>query len=539
MRAFAPVTLAAFLCLSIPPLLGAGAGGEGAVGGETKEPRSVLDRGWEVYAQNCAGCHGTEGKGDGPAAPYLYPKPRDFTSGAFRVTSTPTGSLPTDEDLFRVITEGMPGSAMPSWELLPENDRWALVAFMKTLAKFWDEDEEAWVQIWDLGLDMTPVAVPPPPPRTSEAIARGRHVYRRADCAKCHGDEGRGAGSSAAELRDSAGWPIRARDLTAGIFKGGADPVDVYRRISIGMNGTPMPSFAATLSPAERWDLTYYLLSLARPGAYEMVKQTRRTIVAQRVAASDAWSDPASAAWAAQAPVYVALMPLWWRDRRIEGLLVRAVHDGTRIHVHLSWEDETADTTAARSQDFRDGVAVQLARSPAAPFIAMGAGVEDVNIWMWKADRQRGVEGRPDVETQYPNLHVMDYPETDGWKPGTFDAERRTLADLGPGLAAGWAAGNPVSDPNPSSPVENLVARGFSTLRPLPRVSTTVEGKGVHDRGIWSVVLSRAFADSDAGNAPLAPGQRVPAAFACWDGSAGDRNGQKQITIWHDLEIAW
>ncbi len=502
-------------------------------------PPSPLERGEAIFLRSCAGCHGEEGRGDGAASAYLFPKPRDFSRGAFKLTSTPNGSLPTDEDLFRTVTNGMPGSAMPSWELLSENDRWAVVSFVKSLTRSFDEEEGKWVNYYDLGRDMTPVIVPPGPARTVESVARGKIVYRKAECWKCHGEEGRGDGPSAPTLKDDWGWPIEPRDYTAGIFKGGDDPGELFKRVTIGMNGTPMPSHDSALTPSQRWDVVHYLQSIARPGAQERARQIRRTILARRVPPSPDWGEPAAPGWEELPGTYVALMPLWWRNDRVEGLLVRAAHDGQALLLHVTWEDRTRNAQAVRAGEFRDAVAVQFALKPDAPFFAMGALGEEVNLWLWKADREGGPGSYPDVETAYPNAAVMDYPETADWKPGERDAAKRPLRGMGARFAPGWAAGNPVSDPDAASPVENLAAHGFSTLSPLPSVSTRVRGRGVHDRGVWSVVFRRDLGEGEAREAPLIPGRRVPVAFAAWDGSAGDRNGQKSITIWHDLEIAW
>ena len=135
-----------------------------------------------------------------------------------------------------------------------------------------------------------------------------------------------------------------------------------------------------------------------------------------------------------------------------------------------------------RAEDFRDAVAIQWARTADAPFLAMGAGVEDVNIWMWKADRDVEPASRPDVQTVYPNYEAIDYPEAASWKPGEAGASGRAFAQMGPKLAAGWAAGNPVSDPNIRTPVENLAAHGFSTLSPIAKALRRVDGKGIHDK---------------------------------------------------------
>src|SRR5438093_12660938 len=86
-----------------------------------------------VYERKCVGCHGEKGDGKGAAAELLLPKPRDFTKGLFKIRST-ANKTPSDQDLFRIITDGMPGTSMPSWAVLSDKDRHHLVAYLKTFA---------------------------------------------------------------------------------------------------------------------------------------------------------------------------------------------------------------------------------------------------------------------------------------------------------------------------------------------------------------------------------------------------------------------
>ncbi|MEK7386851.1 MAG: c-type cytochrome, partial [candidate division NC10 bacterium] len=70
--------------------------------------------GKSVYEKKCASCHGDKGDGKGPAADLLVPKPRDFTTGVYKIRTT-ANKAPTDQDLFKIITDGMPGTSMPPW----------------------------------------------------------------------------------------------------------------------------------------------------------------------------------------------------------------------------------------------------------------------------------------------------------------------------------------------------------------------------------------------------------------------------------------
>jgi cytochrome c oxidase cbb3-type subunit I/II len=208
--------------------------------------------GKEVFTAHCVGCHGERGDGAGPAATFLWPLPRDFTAGVFKFRTTPSGTLPTDGDLVRTITRGVRWTAMPTWHEVPEKERLAVVAYVKTLSKRWKDDAPE-----------APLVIPPAPRATPQLVADGTVLYERAKCAECHGERGKGDGPSAPTLKDDFDRPIRPADFTRGEFRGGATVVDVYRTMTTGLDGTPMPSFADTMSDADRWAISYYVLSLS------------------------------------------------------------------------------------------------------------------------------------------------------------------------------------------------------------------------------------------------------------------------------------
>lgn len=507
--------------------------------GEIEEAaNAAILHGKQVYEVNCAGCHGVEGRGDGPAASYLYPKPRDFRLGRFKIVSNADGKLPPDTDLFDVITRGMPGSAMPSWEFLRLNDRWAVVQYLKKFVRYYDEDEEEWVDLYKVRGQGSSMPIPAEPMTTAESIARGKLLYRTAECWKCHGDSGQGNGSSANTLKDEWQQPVRPRDFTAGIFKGGAEPTDLFRRITLGMPGTPMPGHSP-LSDPERWDLVHFVRSLIRPGAQELNAQKRRTIPVHRIA-GDLPKEPDDTGWKNTSATYVALMPLWWRENRIEGLLVRALHNGTDIAIQLAWEDILNDSRAIKTEQFGDGAAIQFALSDDVPFMAMGGVGGNVNIWYWKADREEPA----DVETEYPNM-VSDISEhtvrgngkvigKTAYLPGVFPRESHA-----PLFLTGWKAGNFLSNPLRRTPVDDMNAKGFGTLTTQDQKQQNIQAKGVWDKGVWRTVFHRIMKSGHEQDAVFLPGNHVSVGFAVWDGSQRDRNGQKQITIWHDLEIQW
>jgi cytochrome c oxidase cbb3-type subunit 2 len=209
-------------------------------------------RGKAVYGRRCAGCHGDKGDGNGPAATFLDPRPRNFTFAVFKFRTTPSGSLPTDGDLYRTLTRGVRGTAMPTWHELPEKDRITVIAYLKTFSTRWKEEKPE-----------PPILIGEPPAPTAALLARGKQLYAQAKCFQCHGEGGKGDGPSADELQDDLKFPIRPADFTRGQFKGGSDVRDIYRAMTTGLDGTPMPSFADAMQDDERWAISYYVLSFS------------------------------------------------------------------------------------------------------------------------------------------------------------------------------------------------------------------------------------------------------------------------------------
>ncbi len=220
------------------------------------ESEDLLTRGKAVFQQRCIGCHGAKGDGNGLAATFLFPRPRDFTVGVFKFRVTPSGSLPTDGDLFRTVTRGVRWTPMPTWHEIPERDRLAVITYIKTFSERWKTEKPE-----------APVPIPDPPRATPELLARGKALYVQAKCAQCHGETGKGDGTSADSLKDDFGFPIRPADFTRGQFKGGSHVADVYRTMTNGLDGTPMPSFVDSMkSDDERWAISYYVLSFSAWG---------------------------------------------------------------------------------------------------------------------------------------------------------------------------------------------------------------------------------------------------------------------------------
>ena len=331
-----------------------------------------------VYALRCAGCHGEKGDGQGPAAELLRPAPRDFTTGVYKIRST-ASKTPTDQDLFDVITHGMPGTSMPPWSVLPDRDRWNLVAYLKGFAP--EKFKEAPKKL-ELPKDVA---------SSAESIRRGREMFEAIECNKCHGTQGRADGPSRAELKDDWGHPIAPANLTKPWnFRGGMSRTAIATRIAAGVLGTPMPSFIDSVEkPEDVWHLTNYILSLG-PGAPRYA--TLLTVTSVTGAIPD---DPNAAFWTTRAPSNIPLMGQVIQDPRnfnpsVDMVAVRAVYNDREIAFHLTWDDPT-ESAGAGTQALPDALALQFpprpSRGPERPYFLMGDASDAVYLLRWESGR--------------------------------------------------------------------------------------------------------------------------------------------------------
>lgn len=522
--------LVASLALAVMLIIGGLTVGKSA---DVKSPPvtpQLIAQGKQIYAQQCAACHGDAGKGDGEAAYLLYPKPRDLVAAKYRLVST-WDRVPTDQDLFDTITRGMPGSSMPSWAHLTMDQRWALVHYIKTLAAKPLVVRPAKAPNAEGSGGEGIIQPPPAPPYDADGRARALEMYKEA-CASCHGANGRGDGTE--KQIDEEGYPTRPRDLTAGIFKGNHDPISLYRHIIAGIPGSPMP-MSDWAWGNDAWHLVNYVRSLSSETQRERVEMKKFTIDAIRVSALP--DHPEAGVWRSAPPVNLHLMPLWWRSERPEEVTVRAIHDGKEVAILMVWQDDTHDSTALKPQDFRDAAAIQFSLMPNPPFFAMGEKAAAVNIWMWKSERQADLEvAYQDIERTYPNLGIDSYPNL--MRSAVEQPFRQALTlQSDPTFVTGWGAGNIVSDPQRKSPAEDLTSRGFGTLQARPKIDQKVDARGVYGAGSYRVMFRRSLARTGQGAVNFVPGTTIPVGFAVWNGAAGDRDGKKSVTIWQDLKI--
>lgn len=477
-----PALLAVLLLASV-----AGAAAQQAAGASDHPGKPVYDK-W------CAGCHGVEGDGEGEAAAWMLPRPRDFTTALYQIRTTPSGALPTDADIRHVIDVGMPGTAMPGWESrLTRRQREDLVAYLKTFSRFFEMEDAP-----------EPVAIGRQPGGGAEALEDGARVYREMECWKCHGDAGRGDGASAPTQTDDGGFPIRPADLTEPwYFNGGGSVEAIYTRLKTGLDGTPMPSYAELVSGGiitedQLWHLAMYVRSLAPEEGPALSEVVRAERVEGGLPASTADS-----AWAGIDPTYIPLVgqiivePRWFSPT-VDGVWVQAAHDGQEVVLRLVWHDPSRSPDPAW-ESWRALLAEHLApaegEQPSAqppdaftvqfpstmpdgrelPFFLGGDGRSPVYLWRWRSDR----EG-----------------------------------------------------------VEEALGRGLDQVEPLPVDAESPGAIAEYDAGAWRLVIRRSLASGDPGRRLAMPeGAPIPIAFFARDGSSGEVGSRGSLSSWYYLYL--
>ncbi|VAX11301.1 hypothetical protein MNBD_GAMMA26-881 [hydrothermal vent metagenome] len=457
------------------------------------------EKGKEIYMKRCVWCHGEEGDGESAATERLNPPPRDFTSGMYKIkTSGRDDMVPNDEDIFRMIKFGMPGShkskevsinpggtAMPGWgDMLSDKDIWDLVATVKEFSEYTDEKPEAQVDYSDQ-ISSSP-----------DSIEKGKELFNESErCTECHGSDGKGDAIKA--LKGDAGdrtWP---RNLTkAWTFRGSNSPKDIFTRITTGIPGTQMPSFAdpsskKSLSAEDRWHVANYVNSLAKT---VKVVDPSNSVIQAGLMEGDLPSDPNDPQWEEAAQTTYFVMPQFiGKERHFtpanDTITMKALFNATDIALLFEWDDRTksvpGDEMAIKVADpdevYEDAVAIQMPvtipKSVQLPYFGMGDISHPVNIWQWKV----GTTEKPE------SIELMN-------STGFANIERRDAAKAG------------------------------------------IEIKSAYSNGTWKVVMKRSRTTDDAENdLQFEEGKFIPVAFATWDGSNNETGSKHTMTTWYWL----
>lgn len=464
-----------------------------------------IAQGREIYITRCSFCHGLIGDGNGPAADYLDPRPRDFTLGTFKFRTTESGELPTDNDLFRTVSRGLTGTAMQAFDNevikngLTENERWAVIAYIKTFAFEFADPE------FDPIKNGMVVSLPSDrPPYSEEIVLKGKAVFEHAKCWECHGKLGRGDGQKSFDRTDDWGFPIRIRNVThPWKIKAGSEVEDIYMRFSTGILGTPMPSFVDALSEEDRWYLANYIKSLQH-------ERTNHQVLSALKTEGDLPNDPLDTRWKDAAPMDIRLAGQVigaprWQNNSIDMVTIKALFNSEKIAFLIVWDDPFKDTihdvsqeldTAALGQvggyssyvlandqvprkldTFRDSVALQFPSKPTAgtkkPHFFRGSASEPVQLWIWQSDSR----GKSVIEA----------------------------------VARGWKQDYRIQDEEKQQ----------------------VMGNAVWQEGRWHVLMTRLLLTDDNNDVQFHTGQFIPMSINVWDGSNGEHGLLMSLSSWY------
>lgn len=445
-----------------------------------------IEAGKKIYEKNCQYCHGITGKGDGHAADFLNPKPRDFTAGLYKIRSTPSGELPTDEDIFNVITKGMPGTSMPEWSNISEKQRWQIVSYIKTFSERFAKEKPP--QQISSGKE---------PTFNSQSIEKGKKIYKRIKCFLCHGDEGKSDGVITTTLWNEWRIPFYARNFTkAWTFKGGNTTNDIYRTISTGMNGTPMGSYEEHLTSEERWNLSHYIKSISKEEIFKVILKSKFVNGSIPYGADDPYwesSDYMTVPLTGQ----ITVSPRW-QNSSIDSITIKSFYNEKEIVFLFEWDDRTENTLIKETinninfdtsfpkiilqpQDevLSDAVAIQFPlKAPEGqkkPHFILGDSENPVNLWKWSAD---------------------------------------------------------------SKETKEIIASGFnSSIYIQDLEKQNVEVKSIYNNGKWKVLMKRNLRTDDDQDITFEKGKLIPFLIYIWDGSNNEKDLRSSISSWYYLVL--
>ena len=501
----------------------------GALGQARAQPEDseAAGQGKAVYDDKCAHCHGVEGKGDGSGADRLNPRPRDFTRGLYKIRSTGSRELPTDDDLLRIVTDGMPGTSMPGWPELSDEERHAVVAYIKTFSKQFQRATAAPLEI----------AMVDRVPTSDESVSEGRKVFEMLECAKCHGQQGRGDGPSGLTLVDEWKYPTRPADLTMSWrFRGGDATDDLYRRFMAGLAGTPMPSIKdgfpmdmevediqimiedeEDISPEEQekydkamrdirvqtWHLANYVRSLSpaeKPEGAIVLKSTLVEGELPQRADDPRWGAGEGAIFPLAGQVIIE--PRLFAPT-VTDVFAKSMHNGEEVALLVTWHDPSLSIAPVDEADGEEASEDQGGSEQQASMLGDALAVQFPTVIPEGAERPYFLMG---------DTRRAAY----AW---VWEASQSLSADVREGVAK----------------VNEGRAKGMTRFQEQPADAQDVRGRIAYADGRYQLLVHRSLKTEDKNDLQLDVGAFVPIAFAAWDGSNGEVGTQCSVSTWYYL----
>ncbi len=341
------------------------------------------EKGKVIYDQWCSSCHGEKGDGKGPAADFVWPKPRDFTKGTYKFKATGSGEPPVDADLMRTVREGNPGTSMPAWKRFSDDEVKALVAYLKSLSPD------------TFSIQGTLFKIGSPSGSKEKMTALGKEMYQSAKCWECHGKAGKGDGEKGwqEKFKDDWGNKIYPADQTSPWeYRAGSDLKDIFRTISVGFDGTPMTSYGDTVSEEKRWALAYYVLS------QRQVRNLGLALRVQKVKDLPLTTD--DPVWKSVDCLDIPMAgQVIFEPRDFTALITnaraRGVYTGSGLAVMVEWTDKQQNPSQSDGALTPDAARIQFPLKTVEgtrPYFFMGDKKLGVNVWQWKASDNFGNE---------------------------------------------------------------------------------------------------------------------------------------------------
>ncbi len=472
-----------------------------------------------LYSNNCATCHGPEGRGDGVVADRLIPPPRDFVATPFRYAAEWADKNHLISDLERTVRQGIPRSAMPAFGgVLQEEEIAGLARYILGLR----DEEEVYVPeaLADVGAR---------PPLTTELVARGAELYTSLGCVTCHGESGFGDGPNAASLVDFQQRPVRPADFTTGLYKSGQRSEDLVRAILRGVPGTPMVSYEGILlvendtdeesyNTIDAWALAAFIRTLAPSTPPPGLSSGAHIPVVPALAVA-MLTDPTHPAWIGVDPIPLRVNPLQQHHEEISHVNIRAVATDQQIAICAEWNDPTPSLLDGIDERHPDGLAVMFGIGDALSAVQVMA-IETneteprTNEWWWDASRHYACVGGDLSASQIDGSEVLR-----SWP----------MVVLGSGI------------PSPESPAATGGALSCEIIesngmRPQAPESQGARASAAWINGVWRVVVVRSLNTDNAADVQLESADQIPISIAVWDGAVGDRLSAMAVSSWHWIE---
>jgi len=449
-----------------------------------------------LYDKKCAQCHGIDGDGQGIAATRFKPLPRDFTSAQYKIRITANGELPMDEDLRTIIRDGMPYSGMPAWPDLSEEEIENLVFYIKSFSEDFADP------------DYFPKAIelPEAPSYSDESAQKGRAVFEKNECIKCHGNYGRGDGPSATTLVDDAGQHIMPADMTKRwTFRGGGSREDIYRTFITGINGTPMPSYEGIISTEEQWQLVDYIYSLSKDEPEYGI-----LVIAKPISGELDIENDSTLFDIADETMFPIVGQIIEPGREFfpgaNAMQVKAVFNQHDIAIRLRWNNISAEKKGKNSPALE------------APIFGETEESEDD---FWGDDFEEETEET--AEAEFSDAVAIQFPSKmpeGNTKPYLLFGDSRNAVDL-------WFS-------DLADTVANLFqARGSQNI--LPEEISNLEMVSDYIDGQWTVTFKQKR--NVENKLSFDEGSFIPVAFTVWDGFNSERGNKRGISSWYHLYL--